>query len=86
MPLFDEHTQVFIVRIWREPREIEGAAPEWRGVIEHVPDGKRRYLKNLAEVTDFIAPYLEQLGVELDIRQRVRQWLNQWKRRSIRRK
>lgn len=86
MPLFEEHTHVFIVRIWREPREIEGAAPEWRGVIEHVPDGKRHYLKNLAEITTFIAPYLKQMGVELGIHQRVRRWLNQWQRQLTRRK
>jgi hypothetical protein len=86
MPLFEEHTHVFIVRIWREPREIEDASPEWRGVIEHVPDGKRRYLKDLAEIAAFIAPYLKEMGVQLEIRWRVRRWLNQWKRRLTRRK
>jgi hypothetical protein len=86
MPLFEENTHVFIVRVWREPREIEGAAPEWRGVIEHAPDGERRYLKNLAEITAFIAPYLKGMGVQFEIRWRVRRWLNQWKRRLIRQK
>jgi len=49
-----ETTQVFILRVWRETREIEGAAPEWRGVIEHAPSSERRYFKNLDELVDFI--------------------------------
>jgi hypothetical protein len=54
----DESTRVFIVRAWREPREIEGAAHEWRGVIEYVPDGARQYWKDLVEITAFIARHL----------------------------
>lgn len=57
---------MFIVRIWREPREIEGAGPEWRGVIEHVGSGERRYLKDLGEITAFVAPRLEEMGVKLE--------------------
>jgi hypothetical protein len=49
-----DNTQVFILRVWRETREIEGAAPEWRGVIEHVPSGERRYFKNLDELVDLM--------------------------------
>ena len=57
---FDEHMHVFIVRIWRETRESEHSAPVWRGTIEHVPSGKRRYVKSLDEINDFIASYVEQ--------------------------
>jgi hypothetical protein len=53
-----ENTLAFIVRVWRETREIEGAAPEWRGVVEHVPTGERRYLTNLDELADFILLYV----------------------------
>ncbi len=53
-----ENTQVFIVRFWREAREIAGAAPEWRGVIEHLSGGERRYMKDLDEITAFIALYV----------------------------
>ncbi len=52
----EENTHVFIVRVWREQREIEGAMPTWRGMIEYVPSGERRYLKDLDEIRGFIAP------------------------------
>lgn len=47
----------FIVRIWREPREIEGLAPEWRGLIEHIGSGEHRYFRQLEEVDRFIQGY-----------------------------
>lgn len=68
----------FIVRIWREPREIEGSAPEWRGTIEHVSSGQRRYFNNLDEIAAFVSPYLVQMGVELKLRWRVSRWLKWW--------
>jgi len=52
----EENTHVFIVRIWCERREIEGRMPTWRGMIEHVPSGERRYFKDLDEIHGFIAP------------------------------
>ena len=55
---FEEHTQVFIVRIWREPRGSEGAPAIWRGVIEHVPTGERRYLTDLNEIPIFVVSHL----------------------------
>jgi len=52
-----ENTQAFILRVWRETREIEGATPEWRGFVEHMPTSERRYFKNLDELVDFILLY-----------------------------
>jgi hypothetical protein len=74
-----ENTQAFIVRIWREPREFEGAPAIWRGVVTHVSSGEDRYIKELDEVITFIAPYLEQIGVELKPPGPLRQWLNRWR-------
>lgn len=54
----EENRHVFIVRIWLEPREVEGAAPQLRGTIEHVPSGMRRSVKALTEITDFIRSWL----------------------------
>lgn len=54
MTSFGETTHVFTVRIWFEPREIEGAVPVLRGVIEHVPTGVRRYFENLDAIPAFI--------------------------------
>jgi hypothetical protein len=56
MPEDDEHA--FILRIWYEPREIEGARPQWRGRIQHVITGQQRYLKDLQEIVDFLEPYI----------------------------
>lgn len=73
MNLPENNRQVFIVRIWREPREIEGALPEWRGVIESNQDNQRRYLKSLDEIIEFIFPYLQKMGVRLEIEGRFTQ-------------
>ncbi len=76
----EENTQIFIVRIWREPREIARAAPAWRGVIEHVPSREKSYLRDLDEIPALIAPYLESMGLKLGLRWRVMRWL---KRRNL---
>ncbi len=55
----DEHTHVFIIRMWRERREIEGAATEWRGVVEHVGSGARRYIRDVDEIAPLIAGHLD---------------------------
>ena len=54
---------VFIIRIWRELRDGEETPDEWRGVIESVHSGEQRYLKNLDEITTFVRPFLEQMGL-----------------------
>ncbi len=66
MDYSEESDHAFIIRIWKEKREIQGASPAWRGVIEHVPTGKRRYLQNLAHIITFITPYLEEMGLKTD--------------------
>jgi hypothetical protein len=62
MTSFEQDTHVFIVRIWREPREIEEAQAEWRGVVEHIPTGQRRYFKDMDEIKHFVQPYLLELS------------------------
>lgn len=53
------NTHVFILRFWLEQREIEGAEPEWRGVIENVGSGERVYFINLDQVQAYLISYLE---------------------------
>lgn len=65
---FETSTRAFIVRIWLERREIEGAAPEWRGVIEHVSTGERNYFKQLTEIATYLVPHLQEMGIPLDIK------------------
>jgi hypothetical protein len=53
----------FIARFWLEPREIKDAKPIWRGVVEHVASGQRRYLEDLDEVKAFITVHLQDTGI-----------------------
>lgn len=71
----DQDRHVFVVRIWREPREMPGAAAEWRGVIEHLPTQEHRYLTDLRAIGRFIAPYLDSMGVAQARRGRWSRWL-----------
>ncbi len=70
---------MFVVRIWCEPREIDEVPPKWRGLIEHVLTGERRYVDDLDELGAFISTYLSEMGVEFGMRWRVKQWLNRLK-------
>lgn len=47
-------TDVFIVRIWREPRETSGEPALWRGAVEHVASRTVRHIDRLSEIIDFI--------------------------------
>jgi hypothetical protein len=59
-------SNVFILRIWYEPREIAGATAIWRGRIEHIPSGNHRYLDDLDEIKRFIVPYLVPMGIDVE--------------------
>lgn len=75
MDEIESEAQSFIVRVWVEERAEGASRGVWRGHITHVPSGERRYLKNLDEIGDFIASYLETMGVKPGIRWRMRRWL-----------
>lgn len=75
MDSFEESDHAFIIRIWQESREIKGAQPAWRGVIEHVQSGYRQYLHDLSSITTFIIPYLETMGIDTEVLQR---WAEQY--------
>lgn len=69
----------FIIKIWVEAVVDDAGQVAWHGYVTHVPDGTRRYLKDLDALALFIAPYLEQAGVRLGICWQVRQWLRRRK-------
>ena len=48
---------LFIVRLWREA--AEPAAWPWRGLVEHVPSGRRLHFSTLGDLTDFMTWRLE---------------------------
>jgi hypothetical protein len=64
MKSFCEDTHSFVLRCWREPRELEEAESVWRGEVEHVPTGKRIYFKNFEELKQFLASYLPEISDE----------------------
>jgi len=72
---------VFMVRIWRERREIEGAPPEWRGAIEHVASGERRYVKQVDEIVAFISRYWNAGSLPSGCRPWLRRWMKKWRKK-----
>jgi hypothetical protein len=77
MDSLEPGAQSFIVKVWVEDITEAGGRGEFRGHITHVTSHERRYLNNLGEIEDFIAPYMEEMGVKLGVRWRVR---NRFKR------
>ena len=69
----------FIVKVWIEEAGNQSKRATWRGRITHVPDGKRQYLKSLGEITLFISPYLNAMGVQPRVWERIRGWMSQAK-------
>jgi len=53
------YVHAFVVKIWLERREIAGAPAEWRGRIDHVQSGGRRYIRDLSDIMRFIQSFLE---------------------------
>lgn len=75
MDSLEPGAQSFIVKVWVEDGAEAGSQGVMRGHITHVSSHERRYLKNLGEIEDFIAPHLEEMGVKLGLRRRLRRWL-----------
>lgn len=75
MEPLESTSQSFIVKVWVEDSAEENSQSVWHGHITHVLSGERRYLKNLSEIGDFIAPYLAEMGIKLEMRWRLVRWL-----------
>ena len=48
---------LFVVRMWWEAGD-GGAAGEWRGSVEHVPSGEKRYFRDCNALPTFITARL----------------------------
>jgi hypothetical protein len=72
--LSESDVHSFIVKLWIEEASERKGTANWRGYITHVPGGERHSLKDLSEITAFIMPYLEAMGVRVGIWGRVRCW------------
>lgn len=55
-------TELFLLRIWAEPREIEGQPSVYRGWIGHVRSSRSTYVRELAQVLPFVRDCIEQHG------------------------
>jgi hypothetical protein len=68
MPLFEDRSAAFIVRVWCESGEVPGTVRAWRGSIEHVASGERSFFTELDAVIAFMRPHLVRLGIEEPMR------------------
>ncbi|XZG68930.1 hypothetical protein ACTSKR_09710 [Chitinibacteraceae bacterium HSL-7] len=62
MPLLEDQSASFILRIWRE--HGDASAGDWRGSIEHVQSGERRFFRDFGGVERFMSPLLAQIGID----------------------
>ena len=69
----------FIIRIWCEDADTATGRVVWRGSITHVPDGRRRLLKDLEEIREFITSYLRDMGVKPAFGFPFQRWLERWR-------
>lgn len=53
MPLLQDRTASFIVRLWCE-YDASGAMHAWRGGVEHVQSGRQRYFRRDQDLIAFI--------------------------------
>lgn len=74
-----ENDRTFIIRIWREAREVENASPILRGTIEHISGDESDYdkqaLQDLGHILDFITPYIVDMNVKVGFCWQLRRWL-----------
>ena len=47
-------SSAFLIRVWRERREIPEDSPIWRGSIDDVDGGGRVYFMTLPELVDYV--------------------------------
>jgi hypothetical protein len=62
----ENSTHSFVVKIWLEEKNAETGSFLWRGYIIHVRSRKRRYIKTLDEISDFINNYVDMMGLLID--------------------
>ena len=53
----------FVIKIWfEEEADSKSGQAKWRGHITHVASQKKRYVENLAAISEFINEYLIAMG------------------------
>lgn len=73
----EKTTHRFTVEIWLEE------ATKWRGQIRHALNGEKRSISDLADIIQFILPYLQKMGVRISWTWRSIAWLRKTRRRKV---
>ncbi len=55
MSSLDERSHTFVVRIWEERRDVADALPTWRGRVDDVRTGVRRYFTTLEDLVSYLS-------------------------------
>jgi hypothetical protein len=55
MSSLDERSHTFVVRIWEERRDVADAVPTWRGRVDDVRTGVRRYFTTLEDLVNYLS-------------------------------
>jgi hypothetical protein len=55
MSSLDERSFTFVVRIWEERRDVADALPTWRGRVDEVRTGVRRYFTTLEDLVSYLS-------------------------------
>ena len=59
------HKAAFLVNLWFESRERgEPPSARWRGSVEHLTTGKRRYFSEIVDLVTFLTAYAREHDLE----------------------
>ena len=67
MPIPESKRHTFIVRFWRQPREILDMPPEWRGSIIDAAGGQRRYFTTFQELILIMVNHMDLQEADLQV-------------------
>lgn len=63
---FEVSTESFMVKVQVEPGTADQPAPQWKGVIVHMPSGNAFHFTNLHEIESVVIPYLQAHGLSFE--------------------
>lgn len=78
--MYEKSTHSFVVKVWLEQDPKRAGQVLWRGHVIHVMSKQQRYVERLDDISDFVADYLRQSGINLSLSRRLRQWMRKAKR------
>ena len=62
MSTLDERSHTFVVRIWEERRDVDDAPTTWRGRVDDVRTGVRRYFTSLEDMVAYLSQQSGMVG------------------------